>query len=104
TGTNNTIHDNISAVALTGGDASNAVVNMGNVYNLMVGSDDSKYDILSTSPYNETGAQARGAFSGISPYRLSGIPNIPAIYALQSTLNTTPGGTVNVTLSTRSNP
>lgn len=104
TGTNNTIHDNISAVALTGGDVSNAVVNMGNVYNLTVGTDDSKYDILGTSPYNETGAQARGAFSGISPYRLSGIPNIPTIYSLQSTMNTIPGGTVNVTLSTRSNP
>lgn len=104
TGTNNTVHDNISAVALTGGDASNPVVNMGNVYNLNVGTDDSKYDILSSSPYNEGGAQARGAFSGISPYRLSGIPNIPTIYSLQSTLNTTPGGTVNVTLSTRSNP
>lgn len=104
TGTNNTVHDNISAVALTGGDASNAVVNMATVYNLTVGTDDGKYDILSASPYNETGTQARGAFSGISPYRLSGIPNIPAIYSLQSTLNTTPGGTVNVTLGTRSNP
>lgn len=103
TGANNTIHDNISAVALTGGDASNTVANMGNVYNLTVGTDDSKYDILSSSPYNETGTQARGAFSGISPYRLSGIPNIPTIYSLQSTLNTTPGGTVNVTLSTKSN-
>jgi hypothetical protein len=103
-GSNNTVHDNISTVALTGGDASNNVVNMGNVYNLGVGTDDSKYDILNASPYNETGAQPRGAFSGISPYRLSGIPNIPTIYSLQSTLNTTPGGTVNVTLSTRSNP
>lgn len=104
TGPNNTVHDNISAVALTGGDASNTVVNMGNVYNLSVGTDDGKYDILSTSIFDESGAQPRGAFSGISPYRLSGIPDIPTIYSLQSTLNTIPGGTVNVTLSTRSNP
>ena len=102
-GSNNTVHDNISATSLVGGDASNQVVNMGNVYNLLVGTDDSKYDILAASPYNEGGAQGRGAFSGISPYRLSGIPNIPTIYSLQSTLNTTPGGTVNVTLSTKSN-
>lgn len=105
TGTNNTIHDNISAVALAGGDASNAVVNMANVYNLTVGTDDSKYDILASSPYNENGASPRGAFSGASPYRLSGIPPIPAIYQLQSTVETTPGGgPVQVTLSTRSNP
>ena len=103
TGSNNTIHDNISATALTGGDASNQVVNMGNVFNLNVGSDDSMYDILSSSPYNESGTQGRGAFSGISPYRLSGIPNIPTIYTLQSTLNTVPGGSVEVTLSTRTN-
>ena len=104
-GTNNEIHHNISATALSNADPlQNPVVPMGNVYNLSVGTHDSKYDILSSSPYNETGTQARGAFSGISPYRLSGIPNIPTIYSLQSTLNTTPGGTVNVTLSTRSNP
>ena len=104
-GTNNTVHDNVSAVALTDGDASNNVVNMANVYNRTIGTDDSKYDILASSPYNEGGAQARGAFSGASPYRLSGIPPIPAIYQLQSTVETTPGGgPIQVTLSTRSNP
>ncbi|MBK9626317.1 MAG: hypothetical protein IPO56_01020 [Flavobacteriales bacterium] len=104
TGTNNTIHDNITAAAITGADlVSNPVVSMGNVFNLSVGTDDSKYDILATSPYNEGGPNERGAFSGISPYRLSGIPNIPTIYTLQSTLNTSPGGSVEVTLSTRTN-
>jgi hypothetical protein len=103
-GTNNTIHDNITAAAITGADlVSNPIVSMGNVFNLSVGTDDSKWNILSTSPYNEGGANERGAFSGISPYRLSGIPNIPTIYTLQSTLNTTPGGSVEVTLSTRTN-
>lgn len=98
---NNTIHDNISAAALPPG-TNNTVVTMGNVYNLS-GSDDGKWDILSSSPYDEAGSSPRGMFSGISPYHLSGVPNIPAIYGLQSTLNTSPGGTVNVTLSTRSN-
>lgn len=99
---NNTIHDNISAAALPPG-TNNTVVTMGNVYNLDVGSDDGKWNIISSSPYDEAGSSPRGMFSGISPYRLSGVPNIPAIYGLQSTLNTSPGGTVNVTLSTRSN-
>lgn len=99
---NNTIHDNISAAALPPG-TNNTVVTMGNVYNLTVGSDDGKWNIISSSPYDEAGSSPRGMFSGISPYHLSGIPNVPAIYGLQSTLNTSPGGTVNVTLSTRSN-
>jgi len=103
-GTNNTIHDNITAAAITGADlVSNPIVSMGNVFNLSVGTDDSKWNILASSPYNEGGPNERGAFSGISPYRLSGIPNIPTIYTLQSTLNTTPGGSVEVTLSTRTN-
>ena len=104
TGTNNTIHENITAAAITGADlATNPVVSMGNVFNLSMGTDDSKWNILSTSPFDEAGLSPRGAFSGISPYRLSGIPAIPTIYFLQSTLNCLPDGTVNVTLSTRSN-
>ncbi len=102
-GTNLTLHDNISANTLPAG-TNNAVVSMGTVYNLTVGSEDTKYNILSASPYNETGANGRGMYSGISPYRPSGIANVPTIYALQSTLNTQPGGSVQVTLSTRTNP
>lgn len=102
TGTNLTVHDNISAGALPSG-SNNDVVTMGNVFNLLVGTDDSKWNIVDSSPYDEDEVEARGAFSGISPYKLSGIPAIPSIYTLQSTLNTSPGGTVNVTLSTRSN-
>lgn len=103
TGNNLTVHDNISATALPAG-TNNAVVSMGTVYNLTVGSDDTKWNILTASTYNETGASGRGMYSGISPYRPSGIANIPTIYALQSTLNTQPGGSVQVTLSTRTNP
>jgi len=99
---NNTIHDNISAAALPPG-TNNTVVSMGDVYDLTLGSDDGKWDILSSSLYDEAGSNPLGMFSGISPYRLSGVPNVPAIYGLHSTLNTNPGGMVNVTLSTRSN-
>lgn len=104
TGNNNDIHDNISAAALTGGDPSNMVVSMSNVYNLSVGSDDTKWDIVSTSPYDEAGPSPRGMYSGTSPYKPSGIPPVPAIYQLLSTVETTPGGgPIQVTLSTRSN-
>lgn len=103
TGSNNDIHDNISAAALPGGDPSNVVVSMGNVYNLTVGSDDTKWDIVSTSPYDEGGSSPRGMYSGTSPYKPSGIPPVPSIYALGSTVETQPNGTIQVTLSTRSN-
>jgi hypothetical protein len=44
-----------------------------------------------------------GMFGGADPYRLSGIPNIPAIYQLQSPPNVLQGGTINVNIGTRSN-
>lgn len=44
-----------------------------------------------------------GMFGGASPYKLSGIPNIPSIYQLQSPLDTLQGVIINVNLSTRSN-
>jgi hypothetical protein len=50
-------------------------------------------------PGNET----FGMFGGVDPYRLGGIPNIPAIYQLQSPLNVIQGTPVNVNISTRSN-
>lgn len=102
-GNNLTIHDNISATALPAG-TNNAVVSMGTVYNTTIGSLDTKWNILSASAYEETGNAPRGMYSGISPYRPSGIANVPAVYALQSSLNTQPGGSVQVTLSTRTNP
>ena len=68
------------------------------------GSDDGIWNINAGTTYDEAGSTPRGMYSGAAPYRLSGIPGIPAIYALGSTVNTVPGGTVQVTLSTRSNP
>jgi hypothetical protein len=50
-------------------------------------------------PGNET----FGMFGGADPYKLSGIPNIPAIYQLQSPMNILQGGIINVNISTRSN-
>jgi hypothetical protein len=41
-----------------------------------------------------------GAFAGNSPYKLGGLPAIPAIYQLSNSVN---GNTLNVNLSTRSN-
>ena len=50
-------------------------------------------------PGNET----FGMFGGADPYNLSGIPNIPSIYQLQSPLNIIQGAPINVNISTRSN-
>jgi hypothetical protein len=44
-----------------------------------------------------------GVFGGADPYKLSGIPNIPTIYQLQSPLNVIQGTPTNVNISTRSN-
>lgn len=50
-----------------------------------------------------SGTETLGIFGGADPYRLSGIPNIPSIYQLQSTLNVIQGAPVNVGFGTRSN-
>ena len=44
-----------------------------------------------------------GIYGGADPYKPSGIPAIPAIYTLQSTTNATQGGTLSVTIRSRSN-
>lgn len=45
-----------------------------------------------------------GIYGGLTPYKLSGIPNIPSIYLLQAPANTIQGGaSVPVNISTRSN-
>ncbi|HEX8429138.1 hypothetical protein [Hymenobacter sp.] len=41
-----------------------------------------------------------GAFGGVNPYRLSGIPNVPTIYQYNQSVT---GNTLNATISTRSN-
>jgi hypothetical protein len=44
-----------------------------------------------------------GVFGGADPYKLSGIPNVPAIYMINAPSQSVQGGTINVNVSTRSN-
>lgn len=103
-GSNNTVHDNLVTQVIPG-FPDNLVVQMANVGIPVAGlSDDGRWDIPAHPDYAPGGADAYGIFSGISPYRLSGIPGTPTIYALSTTVNALPGGQVQVTLSTRANP
>ena len=65
--------------------------------------DDGRWDFPAHPTYAPVGADAYGMYGGADAYHLSGIPPIPTIYQLSSTVTTTPGGNVQVTLSTRSN-
>ncbi|HRG83471.1 MAG TPA: hypothetical protein PLO99_13225, partial [Chitinophagaceae bacterium] len=74
------------------------------------GSDDGKYQLAAGSPAIGGGVDISGtkpdcgAFGGTDPYKLSGIPGIPTIYALTVPASiplATP--TMNVTISTRNN-
>ncbi len=75
----------------------------------LTGSYDGKYALKAGSPaigagLNGTVATDCGIFGGATPYRLSGIPSVPTIYALTSPQGTIPAGnTVQINLSTRSN-
>ena len=105
-GTN--IHDNIFIQNLpswlTGGN--NTPLPDSTVF-ANTGSQDSSYNVKPTCSvcYTgfPTGTETIGIYGGADPYRLSGIPNIPTIYQLQSPLNIQQGGTINVDISTRSN-
>lgn len=103
---NNDIHDNI-AVSATGLPTTEGPTNQNGIIPLFVGtgSDDAKWKLQPNSPaidYMDTNVQL-GMYGGANPYILSGIPAIPTIYQLQTTVSTTVGGTVDVTLSTKTN-
>ncbi len=103
---NNDIHHNI-AVSTTGLPTSEGPTNQNGITPLFVGtgSDDAKWKLQANSPaidYMDTNVQL-GMYGGANPYILSGIPAIPTIYQLQTTVSTTVGGTVDVTLSTKTN-
>jgi hypothetical protein len=73
--------------------------------NLFVGgtaSTDGAYQLRTGSPAIGTGESGTdvGAFGGVQPYRLSGIPNVPTIYQYSQSVS---GNTLNATISTRSN-
>lgn len=75
------------------------------IFNL-TGSYDGKYALKAGSPAIGAGVSGidAGIFGGATPYRLSGIPSVPTIYALTSPQGTTPvGNSVQINLSTRSN-
>lgn len=65
---------------------------------------DSAFRLKPGSPAIGAGAGGidAGAYGGISPYRLSVQPNIPAIYKIIAPAVVT-GGTITVTLSAKSN-
>jgi hypothetical protein len=76
-----------------------------NPANLFVGgtaSTDGAYQLRTASPAIGTGESGTdvGAFGGVLPYRLSGIPNVPTIYQYSQSVS---GNTLNATISTRSN-
>lgn len=82
------------------------------IANLIVntGSNDGKYVLTDNSPAKTAGETINGetpdagAFGTGDPYRLSGIPPIPTIYALQAPSSVPATATVmTVTISTRSN-
>lgn len=87
-------------------------VNMANVYvGGTTGSIDSRFTLKAGSPAIAAGLTVGavttpdcGAFGATDPYKLSGIPNIPSIYALTVPISIPAGSnTMNVTFSTRSN-
>jgi hypothetical protein len=103
------VHDNIFIGSLpswlSGGN--NIALSNATVFT-STGSPDSILNVnpIGTCPQCYTafpGNEAFGIFGGVDPYKLSGIPNIPAIYQLQSPLNVIQGTPTNVTISTRSN-
>lgn len=105
----NNVHDNIFIPSppawLVGGN--NYSENLATVFPV-TGSPDSILNVnpIGICPVCYTafpGNATFGMYGGADPYRLSGIPNIPAIYQLASPLNAPQGGTINVNISTRSN-
>lgn len=104
---NNDIHHNIGSTATslpTGNNNLNSIP-MTNVFDPAYTSDDTKWHLPSNSPYLTTGDDGLqlGLYGGISPYIPSGIPSIPTIYELTVPYSAIQGGTIGVTLSTRSN-
>jgi hypothetical protein len=76
-----------------------------NIFTL-TGSTDAQYTLKAGSPAIGAGIGGTdcGIFGGTTPYKLSGIPNVPTIYAISSPQGNTPTvNTVQINLSTRSN-
>ena len=112
---NCTIKNNLFQIAQTlpGTAVGNQLsVNMANVYvGGSTGSLDSRTALKAGSPALAAGLTIGavvtpdcGAFGATDPYKLSGIPNIPSIYAMTVPISIPSGSaTMNVTFSTRNN-
>ena len=112
---NCTIKNNLFQIAQTlpGTAVGNQLsVNMANVYvGGATGSLDSRTALKAGSPALAAGLTIGavvtpdcGAFGATDPYKLSGIPNIPSIYAMTVPISIPSGSaTMNVTFSTRNN-
>ncbi len=75
----------------------NIAMNMGAVFGS--GTPDGQFNPLSSCmPCN-----GKGMFAGPDPYRLSGVPDIPAIYFLWPETNLVQGGNLPITIKTRTN-
>lgn len=68
-------------------------------------SNDAKWALPAGSPAKGAGQGGAdmGMFGGANPYKLSGMPRIPAIYRLTAPSNLTSGNPYTITLSVRSN-
>lgn len=104
----NNIHHNIAASATglpTGPNTYNVNSVVMNSQFVTGGSDDAKWHLHPTSTYNtwaDDGGEL-GMYGGNTPYVLSGIPAIPAIYGLSTAATAIQGQPLPVTISTRSN-
>ena len=108
-GSGNTFNNNISGGAFSttfpNANGNQANVPQSSVFVLAPGATafDAWYQLKAgTNPARGTGQGGTdvGAFGGTTPYKLGGLPNIPAIYQEALTIS---GNSLNVTLSTRAN-
>ena len=100
---NNAYSYNISGNAAFGtANGNQQNVTPANVFVGGTASTDGAYQLRTGSPAIGTGESGTdvGAFGGVLPYRLSGIPNVPTIYQYNQSVS---GNTLNATISTRSN-
>lgn len=93
-----------SNTTLPAGNGNQNSVNMTNVFINPNNFIDSSFKLKAGSPAIAAGVGGVdvGAYGGISPYRLSVQPNIPAIYKLVAP-PVVSGGTITITVSTKSN-
>lgn len=104
-GLNNTFNHNISDNAAFGtANGNQADVPLANLFvGAASASPDGAFQLRAgTNPARGTGESGAdiGAFGGNTPYRLSGIPNVPTIFQYSQSIV---GATLNATISTKSN-